>query len=117
MSVYDLSHELARALKKSEEYERYQKIREKVLASKDTARMVQDYLNLRMKVNSAQLFGQEADTEVQEKLQKLEELVQLNGDIQTYLQAEMQMGILLQDVQRIITEDLDLGLEQEGEES
>ncbi len=116
MAVYDLAHKLGEQLKKSEEYEEYQKYRQELLKDEETRKMVEDYQNISFRVNSAKAWGQEVKEEDQKKLKKLEELVQLNNKARKYLEVESRISIILQDIQKIIFEDLDLGLLQDSEE-
>ncbi len=116
MAVYDLAHKLGEQLKKSEEYQEYQNYRQELLKDEETKKMVDDYQNISFRVNSAKAWGQEVKEEDQKKLEKLEELVQLNIRARKYLEAETRMSIILQDIQKIIFEDLELGLFQEKEE-
>ncbi len=116
MAVYDLAHKLGEHLKKSEEYQEYQDCRQEILADKDTRKMINDYQNVSLKVSTARAWGQEESEEDQKKLKKIEELVQMNKKARKYLEAEARMGVILQDIQKIIFEDLELGLVEDKEE-
>lgn len=116
MAVYDLAHKLNGQLKKSEEYQEYQKYRQEILANEDTRNMINDYQNISLRISSARAWGQEVSEEEERKLEKLKELVQLNDKARKYLEAEARLGVILQDIQKIIFEDLELGLMQEEEE-
>lgn len=116
MEIYDLAHKLAKALKESEEYQEFDQLRQKVQSDSSTVKMIKDYQMLQLQVQTAQYMGQEVDEKDQERLKKLEELINLNATVQKYLQAENRMGLLLQDIQRIMTSSLDLALKEEKEE-
>lgn len=117
MSVYDLANRLAKQLKNSDEYEDYLEKKKKVTKNEKTKEMLLDFQQEQMKLQAKQLSGEDLTEEEQEKLENLRELVDLNQDIKKYLQAEYRVNILLNDIQKIIFGDLELGIEEEEEEN
>lgn len=117
MSVYDLANRLAKQLKNSDEYEDYLEKKKKVTKNEKTKEMLLDFQQEQMKLQAKQLSGEDLTEEEQEKLENLRELVDLNQDIKQYLQAEYRVNILLNDIQKIIFGDLELGIEEEEEEN
>jgi cell fate (sporulation/competence/biofilm development) regulator YlbF (YheA/YmcA/DUF963 family) len=115
MSVYDLANRLAKQLKNSDEYEDYLDKKKKVMKNEKTKEMLLDFQQEQMKLQAKQLSGEDLTEEEQEKLENLRELVDLNQDIKKYLQAEYRVNILLNDIQKIIFGDLELGIEEEEE--
>ncbi len=111
MSVYDIANRLARALKKSEKYKDYKQIREKIMDDEKKLEMLKDYQQQQMKLQSKQLSGQELSVEEKERFENLREIIELNADIKKYLEAEYQISILLNDIQKIIFSDLDIGIQ------
>ena len=117
MAVYDLAHKLADHLQKSEEYQDYSRLREQVMQDEKTRKMIREYQSLSFKANTAQSMGQETGEKDRERLEQLEELINMNTAARKFLQAEARLGVMLQDVQKIIMQDLELGLEEiDGEE-
>lgn len=115
MSVHDLANRLARQIKKSDEYKDYLDKKEKVLKNEKTKEMLMDFQQEQMKLQAKQLSGEDLTEEEKEKLENLRELIDLNADIKKYLQAEYRVNILLNDVQKIIFGDLELGIEDNNQ--
>ncbi|MDZ7671317.1 MAG: YlbF family regulator [Halanaerobiales bacterium] len=115
MSVYDLANRIARQIKKSDEYKEYLKKREKVVSNEKTKEMLLDFQQEQMKLQAKQLSGEDLSEEEKEKLENLRELVELNSNLKQYLQAEYKVNVMLNDIQKIVFGDLDLGIEPEKE--
>jgi len=116
MSVYDLANNLAKELKESEEYKKYLKKRKKVLSNEKTKEMLLDFQEEQMKLQAKKMSGEDLSEEDTEKLEELRELIDLNSDIKEYLQAEYRVNILLNDIQKIVFGDLELGIEDENQD-
>ncbi|SRR6056297_1138776 len=115
MSVYDLANRIAKQIKKSDEYKEYLEKRDKVVNNEKTKEMLLDFQQEQMKLQAKQLSGEELNDEEKEKLENLRELVELNSNIKEYLQAEYKINIMLNDIQKIVFGDLNLGIEPEKE--
>ncbi len=116
MSVYDIANRLARALKKSDQYEGYKQIRKKIMTDERKKEMLQDYQQQQMKLQSKQLSGEELTAEEKEKFENLREIIELNSDVKKYLESEYQISILLNDIQNIIFSDLEIGIYTDSED-
>lgn len=114
MSVYDLANNLAKELKESEEYKKYLEKRKKVLRNEKTKDMLLDFQQKQMELQAKKMSGEDLSEEETEKLEELRELIELNSDIKEYLQAEYRVNILLNDIQKIVFGDLELGIEEEN---
>lgn len=115
MSVYDLANRLAKQIKNSDEYEDYLEKKKKVMQNEKTKEMLIDFQQEQMKLQAKQLSGEELNDEEKEKLENLRELVELNSNVKEYLQAEYKINIMLNDIQKIVFGDLNLGIEPEKE--
>ena len=110
MSVYSSAHKLAREIKNSDEYTKYCEVREKVMDDEKTVEMLQDFQQEQMRLQSKQMSGEELTDEDKEKFENLRNLVELNSDIKEYLEAERRVSTLLNDLQKILFGDLELGV-------
>ncbi|MCF8008290.1 MAG: YlbF family regulator [Halanaerobiales bacterium] len=113
MSVYDLANRLARRIKESDQYKEYIEQREKVIKNEKTKEMLLDFQEEQYKLQAKQLSGDDLTAEEKDKLENLRELIELNKDIKLYLQAEYKINRMLNDVQKNVFGDLDLGIPQE----
>ena len=69
INVYDQAHNLARAIKNSEEYRTYIKKREIVYANEKNKKMVEDFRGKVLEIQMDQLSGKKVKQEEMEKLQ------------------------------------------------
>ncbi len=113
MSVYDTANRLAREIKNSEEYNSYQEIREKISDDEETKNMLKDYMKTQMKIQQKRMSDQELTEEEKNEFERLKNLVDLNSDVKEYLEAEYRMSVMLNDLQKILFEDLDIGILEE----
>lgn len=113
MLVYDRAHELARALKGSDEYQSYLRAKERIKSDEPAKKMLADLRAKQWQVQAAQLAGKEAPPDLVSQVEKLYEIVSYHPGLKDLLQAEYRLGKMLADVQKIIAESVDLW---EGEE-
>ncbi len=116
MSVYDQAHALAQELKNSPEYQEYLKVKKQVEADGVTKKMLLDFQRKQYQLQAKQMMGQKLSEEEVEKFQKLVEVVQMNHTIGRYLELEQRLAIMLNDIQKIISGDLEVGFKELLEE-
>lgn len=107
--VYDKARELARDISQSPEYTEYKKLREAAMANETTKGLIQQYHQLQLRAQAAQLGGKK-DEELMTQLQKLGEILMLNQDASAYLMAEFRLNQMLGDVYKILAEAIDVDL-------
>lgn len=108
--LLDDARALADKLKASEEYQTYREAKARAYAQPSTAALLDEFYALRMKAQAASVAGT-PDADVNEKLQKLGELLQFDAAAAEYLLAEFRLNALVGDIYKILAEavDLDLG--------
>ncbi|MCX5779513.1 MAG: YlbF family regulator [Firmicutes bacterium] len=107
---YDQAHELARALRESELYQRYIVAQKQLALDPEAQERVRKFRVQQMEVNQAQLLGQAVpDGKVS---QVALEYAKLNRDknIAEFLDAEGTFMQLFADIQQIIQKSLESGL-------
>ncbi len=110
MTVYNTANQLAREIKNSDEYTEYQKVREKILEDEDSKAMLKDYMQKQMEIQQKKMTDQEVAKEDEEELERLKNLVDLNSDVKEYLQAEYRLSVMLNDLQKNLFGDLEIGV-------
>ncbi|RCW49201.1 YlbF family regulator [Halanaerobium sp. MA284_MarDTE_T2] len=115
MSVYDIARRLERKIKDSDEYQEYTELRKKVMGKKGSREMLLDYQNLMMELQTKQLSGQEISEEEKEKLNNLNNFIEINNNVKKYLEAEYKLSVMLNDLQKIIFSDIEIGIPQNNE--
>lgn len=113
MKVYDLAHNLAREIKKADEYRSYLEVRDKIKDNPATMEILRDFQKEQFIIQSKALTGEKITEEEKEKFVRLMEIVNLNKDIKKYLEAEYRITAMLNDIQEILFGDLQLGFGKE----
>ncbi|SDF58676.1 YlbF family regulator [Sporolituus thermophilus] len=111
MLVYDKTHELARALKHSDEYRALLAAQQAIAADEQTLKMVKEFLAKQMEVEYEALAGKGEDKARAEQLQKLYELLMLNSKAKDFIQAYFRFQRMMADVYKIIGEAVAEGLD------
>ncbi len=104
MNVYDLAHQLARALRRSEEYQKFLEARSRVEADPKNKEMLRDYRKSQWEFQKARLLGRELGEEEKERVRRLAELVNLNPTLQELFSCEMRFARLVADIQKILVD-------------
>ena len=105
MNIYDTAHCLADEIKRSDECVRLRELRERAYADETNRILLDEYkrLQIRLQMSMAGAAGQMPSEDMQ-RFQQLASLLYMNGDVQAYLMAEMQMQKTLGDVFKILTD-------------
>ena len=112
MSVYDQAHALNRELKGSPEYQEYLQIKKEIETNEITKKMLLDFQRQQYQLQAKQMMKQEVLESEKEKFQKLVEVVQMNQTISRYLELEQRLALMLNDLQKIISGDLEIGFKE-----
>ena len=116
MNPYDQARELARALKESEEYREYNRL--KVVAYDDGTNkaLLDEYKRLQFRMQAKMAAGENMPEEDFQRLQQIGTLLQFNPDVSAYLMAEFRFQRMLSDIFKILADvagvDLDLLTQQ-----
>ncbi|NPV29619.1 MAG: YlbF family regulator [Firmicutes bacterium] len=106
MNVYDRAYELARALKKSDEYRALLEARARVEEDPKNKEMLLEFKKRQLKIQKERLLGREVDEAELRRLEQLSELVNLNPTLKEFLSAEFRFTRLMGDIQKILSEPL-----------
>lgn len=104
MNVYDQAHTLCRALKESEEYRDYMRLKETAYADSTNAALLDEYKKLQFKLQAKMASNENLPDDDMQRLNQIAMLLQLNKDAGEYLVAEFRYQRLLADVFRILSE-------------
>ena len=112
MNPYDQAHALARALKDSEEYREYARLKA-VAYDDDTNRaLLDEYKKLQFRLQAKLAAGESMPPEDTQRLTQIGALLQFNPDVSAYLMAEFRFQRMLSDIFKILAEvagvDLDM---------
>jgi len=110
VNAYDQAHNLARALKESQEYKAFQAAKERIKGKSSAEQMIADFHKRQMDLQAQMLQGRELTQEQREGLERLYGVLAQDVDIRDYLAAEQRLGTLLGDVYKIIGEAVEVDL-------
>jgi cell fate (sporulation/competence/biofilm development) regulator YlbF (YheA/YmcA/DUF963 family) len=109
-NVYDLAHQLARAIKNSQEYKEYIQKKNDLYKDEKNKKMVEDFREKVINIQVKKLSGKEVSQEELDNVKRLEDILRLNPTVNEFLIAEYRYSKLIEDVSKIIGEAIDLDL-------
>ncbi len=104
MNVYDIAHELARAIRESDETRDAARLKEIAEADDTNRALLAEYKRLQTALQLQAMGGPAVGEDDTRRFQQIASLLYMNGDVQAYLMAEMRVQKLLADVFKIISE-------------
>lgn len=110
INVHDYAHNLARALRESPEVRSFSAAKAKIKGNSPAEQMVADIHKRQMELQTLAMQGKEPSPEQKEALERLYGVIQGHPDVRDYLMAEQRLGILLNDIYKIIGDAVDLDL-------
>ncbi len=110
MNVYDAAHNLANALRNSNEYDEFDEKRKKVMKDPKNKEMIEDFRKRAMEIQMSKMAGKEIEEEKINSFKKLEEIVMSNPTINEFFSAEMRFSQMMNDVYKILGDSMELNL-------
>lgn len=112
MNPYDQAHALARAMKESEEYREYQRLKEIAYQDSTNRALLEEYKRLQYRLQAKAVTGESLPQDDMTRLTQIGTLLQFNSDVSAYLVAELRFQRMLADIFKILADvagiDLDL---------
>ncbi|HBT20133.1 MAG TPA: hypothetical protein DEA47_02005 [Peptococcaceae bacterium] len=104
MNIYDKALELAKLLADTKEYKDFTAAKENLSKNQICREILDNFRQVQLEVQVAELTGHEVDEEVKEQLERLYDIISTNPTITEYLEAEYRFSRLMSDIQKIIAE-------------
>ena len=112
MNPYDQAHALARALKDSEEYREYMRLKEIAYDDNTNKALLDEYKKLQFRLQAKIAAGESMPQEDTQRLTQIGALLQFNPDVSAYLMAEFRFQRMVSDIFKILADvagiDLDM---------
>ena len=112
MNPYDQAHELARALKDSEEYREFTHLKAVAYDDGTNKALLDEYKRLQFRLQAKIAAGETLPEDDMQRLQQIGALLQFNPDVSAYLMAEFRFQRMLSDIFKILADvagvDLDM---------
>ena len=102
MNPYDAGHSLAKALQESSEYKNFREAQDALKGDESARNMLIDFRKQQLELQKQKVSGLEVSEEQEDKLEKLYQVISINLTVKRFMEAEYRLGVLLQDVQKII---------------
>lgn len=110
MNVYDKAHETARILKETSQYKLYLEARDNLQANEKSWQMMKDFRSKQTELQAQILSGEEPLPEKIGEINSLMEIVTQSSDAVNFMQAEMELIRVVEEIQRIIIQALDVDI-------
>jgi len=104
MNPYDQAHALARALKESEEYREYARLKEVAYEDDTNRALLDEYKRLQFRLQGKLAAGDSLPGEESQRLAQIGALLQFNPDVSAYLMAEFRFQRMLSDIFKILAD-------------
>ena len=102
MNVYDQAHQLAKAIKESEEFKHFEGAQMQLKNKPELDKMMKDFQAKSMEIQLKQMSGEQPDAEDLQKLQQLYGIVAMDPIASAYMQTELHFSIMMKDVYEIL---------------
>ena len=109
MNVYDQAHQLAKAIKESEEFKHFEGAQMQLKNKPELDKMMKDFQAKSMEIQLKQMSGEQPDAEDMQKIQQLYSIVAMDPLASNYMQNEMRFSIMMKDVYEILGEAIGQG--------
>ncbi|SMF76551.1 Cell fate regulator YlbF, YheA/YmcA/DUF963 family (controls sporulation, competence, biofilm development) [Paenibacillus uliginis N3/975] len=106
MNIYDKANDLARAMKESQEVQEITSAMKLIEADPESKQMLDSFRERQMEVQQRIMTGDMPSQEEMEKMEKLFEVLSLNLNIRRLFDAERRLSIIIEDVNKIISDSL-----------
>ena len=112
MNPYDQAHALARALKESDEYVEYMRLKKVAYDDSTNKALLDEYKKLQFRLQAKMAAGESMPQDDMQRLTQIGALLQFNPDVSAYLMAEFRFQRMLSDIFKILADvagvDLDM---------
>ena len=104
MNVYDEAHSLAKAIKESNEFKEFDRMRVQIEGDEDVSKMLGEMQQLQVALQAAQMQGQQPDPDTMSRVQSLSTMLATKPLAAQFMQAEATFSLMMNDVFGIIGE-------------
>lgn len=109
MNVYDQAHGLAKAIKESEEFKQYDRLKQVVDQNESLSAMIKDFQGKQFELQAKQMMGEDMGADMMQSVQELYQIIIKDPMAAQYMQAEMRFSLMMNDVYKILGEVMGLG--------
>lgn len=111
MNVYDKANELARELRDCSEVVAYRNATDKIDSNPANKKMVDDFRKKQIELYTLQMQGKQPSKDQMDALNSLYSVISLNSDVKQFLEAEMTISKMYQDIMKLITDAIGVNIQ------
>lgn len=104
VNIHDKAHELASSIKQMEEVKKLKEISEKIKADESLTSLLKELRDVQFLVFNEQRSEGKLDKETEEKFKTVSQKVMANPVVAEYVQYEQKVGIIVDDIMKILNE-------------
>lgn len=108
MNVYEEAHDLARAIKESNEFKEFDALRQEVEQDEQLSQMLKDFQAKQIQLQTKQMAGEGMDSELMGQIQSMYAMLAAKPQAAQYLQAQMRFSIMMKDVSEILADAMNI---------
>ena len=109
MNIYDKAHELAEALKTSEQFVNFKKIKNSI-TDKEDKKIIDEFRKLQMEAYKEQMENGRISDEMKNSLQSMYNDASSNPKVQEYLMWEERFGLIWSDIMKILSQAVEIDI-------
>jgi cell fate (sporulation/competence/biofilm development) regulator YlbF (YheA/YmcA/DUF963 family) len=105
MNVYEEAHNLGIAIKESNEFKEYDRLRKEVEADPELDKMMKDFQARQIEMQAKQMQG-ETDQNLMSQIQSMYSMIATKPKAAEFMQAQARFSVMITDVYGIISEHI-----------
>jgi len=114
MNVYNEAHNLAKAIRESEEYKQYEGIKKKVADNAQMTEMLNEFQSKQFEMQARMMMGDTVAPDVNVQIQELYNIMMKDPLTAQYLQCEIRFSMMMNDVYKILGEIIGVKVPGQG---
>ena len=108
MNVYEEAHDLARAIKESNEFKEFDRLKKEVDQDPQLSAMLKDLQMKQIQLQTKQMAEGKLDSELMGQIQSMVTMLTAKPQAAQYLQAEARFSIMMKDVSEILADAINI---------
>ena len=110
MNVYEEAHSLARAVKESNEFIEFDRLRKEMEKDDQLNSMLKDFQRKQLELQAKQMSGEPVDQDMMQQIQGMYTMLASKPQAADYLQAEASFSVMMKDVYDILADVINIKL-------
>lgn len=109
MNVYEEAHNLAKAIKESNEFIQFNELKDKINENPNLSEIVKDYESKQFEMQAKIATGELTAEDAQKEIIGLSQVLMKDPTTAMYLQAQVRFSVMMGDVYKIIGDAIGIG--------